>query len=337
MSVTPPSADGFYRSGAVVTIEAKPNAGQQFSSWYIGYPSAPNPLTVGVSAPVSLAARFVPAQCTVTVGPSATGTYAALPAGGVVSLSVTTSKAGCPWTASTGATWLSVTPASGTESGTLSVNVLPNTTGLPRSASVSVAGAAPVTITQESQCLPVRISPSSMSFPSAAGSQVLKLSATSTSCAWQIGVPSGSWATPSTLQGTGSADVWVNVTANSSTASRQTSLSVYGTGSEKPVIVDISQSAPATCNAPAFSPAQLSFPASGGTLQVQLNTTASTCSWAFAVKGNEWARPSPAQGSGSATVTITAAENRSPNNRQLTLSLSGYSSSITVTQAGRQK
>ncbi|MEO5821834.1 MAG: BACON domain-containing carbohydrate-binding protein [Vicinamibacteraceae bacterium] len=85
-----------------------------------------------------------PPVCTYTVTPTSAG-YG--PGGGSATINVTPSASTCAWTASTNATWATLTgTAGGTGTGSLGYSVGPNT-GLARTAQLTVAGTA-VTITQ---------------------------------------------------------------------------------------------------------------------------------------------------------------------------------------------
>lgn len=82
--------------------------------------------------------------CTYSVTPTM---QSVLRAGGAVAFTVTTPP-GCNWSASTQASWLTITSAvNGTGNGTVTVLVAPNTSAQPRSASASIAGVT-VTVAQ---------------------------------------------------------------------------------------------------------------------------------------------------------------------------------------------
>ncbi|BCS34400.1 hypothetical protein TBR22_A36300 [Luteitalea sp. TBR-22] len=81
---------------------------------------------------------------TFSVTPSA---WNARASGGSQMLTLTSTPTGAEWTANSDAAWLTVSPASGTGSGTLTLTAAPTTAGFPRTATVTVAGRM-VSVTQ---------------------------------------------------------------------------------------------------------------------------------------------------------------------------------------------
>lgn len=88
-------------------------------------------------------------SCPVTVSPTS---LSAVAAGGRFSVSISLSSTSCPWTASSNASFISVTPASGFGSGTVNVSVTANS-GPERSGSFNVAGRI-VTVNQAAGTTP---------------------------------------------------------------------------------------------------------------------------------------------------------------------------------------
>ena len=86
-----------------------------------------------------------PTGCQIITGVTTT-TFPA--SGGSASISVTTPNT-CAWTATSSASFLTVTPASGTGNGTVQFAVAPNT-GPARTATMTITG-TPITITQQGQ------------------------------------------------------------------------------------------------------------------------------------------------------------------------------------------
>jgi uncharacterized repeat protein (TIGR01451 family) len=78
----------------------------------------------------------IPASCASVPANVAVGA-----AGGATNVAVTSASAGCTWNAVSNASWIHVTGgASGAGSGTVNLNVDPNTTGSPRTGTLTVAG-----------------------------------------------------------------------------------------------------------------------------------------------------------------------------------------------------
>jgi len=70
VTASPPSASGYYSSGATVQVTATPNPGYMFANWSGGLTGTANPQTLTMSAPASVTANFSPAPVfTVTTSP----------------------------------------------------------------------------------------------------------------------------------------------------------------------------------------------------------------------------------------------------------------------------
>ena len=85
-----------------------------------------------------------PVPCTYSVDPTSASYMAA---GGSATFKVIT-QAGCTWTASTTAPWITVTSGTGSGTGDVGYSVQVNSTGAPRSDTISVAGQV-FTVSQE--------------------------------------------------------------------------------------------------------------------------------------------------------------------------------------------
>lgn len=107
VSQSPASADSYYAANTTVTVTATPAAGSCFVSWS-GISAAANPaLSVTANQPYALLANFQPGG--VTASPAALS-FANTGGSLTVSLAATS---GCPWTAAANASWITVSPASG--------------------------------------------------------------------------------------------------------------------------------------------------------------------------------------------------------------------------------
>lgn len=104
----------------------------------------PNPASLPRAATVSVGgSSLTMAQsataCVLSLNPSSVPTPAA---GATGVIQVTSSLPGCPWDNRSTASWVSVSPAFGIGSGPVSYQVLPNTTGESRTATIEVAASA---------------------------------------------------------------------------------------------------------------------------------------------------------------------------------------------------
>jgi len=133
--VSPASPDGYYAPTASLTVTAKANQGFSFGSWTGAAAGVP----FNVTSPSAVTANF---NCVYTVGTPATLTSAA----GSFSLAVNTG-AGCAYTASSSASWITLTNTSGTGNSGVAATYTANTTGVTRTGTLTIAGQT-ITVTQ---------------------------------------------------------------------------------------------------------------------------------------------------------------------------------------------
>jgi len=98
--------------------------------------------------------------CTYSISPTS-ASFTAL--GGTNSVLVA-ANAGCTWSVSSAATFLTFTPASGSGNGTVGYTVAPNSSSLTRSGTLNIAGQT-FTVTQTGVACTYAISPASATFP----------------------------------------------------------------------------------------------------------------------------------------------------------------------------
>jgi len=107
----------------------------------LGYPLEPAP---SPAIAFSYCAPGAPPPCNYSLNPFQEGSRSA---GGTVTISLTAAS-NCPWTATSAASWMSVTPMSGQGNATLTVTIAPNTNVQARTGTVSIADQT-FTTTQE--------------------------------------------------------------------------------------------------------------------------------------------------------------------------------------------
>ena len=193
-------------------------------------------------------------------------------------VSVTTS-AGCPWTASSGASWITINSGgSGSGPGQVAYTIAAND-GPARQGSLTIAGRT-FAVSQESGCS-FNISPAGATVASTASSGSVSVTTTA-GCAWTAssGAP---WITiGSGGSGSGPGPVGYSIAANSGPA-RQSSLTIAGR------TFAIAQASGCTYS---VSPSGVDVPAAGGTGAPTV-TTAPGCPWS-ASGGAGWVTfPSP--------------------------------------------
>lgn len=285
-----------------------------------GFAVAPNSgssrtasLTIGGQG-FTISQASAQAACSFSVSP---GSRTVGGDGGTGTFSVATA-AGCEWSASSNATWLSIRDgARGTGSGAVEFSAAFNS-GPARSGTLSIAGET-VTISQGVTTCSFQIAPTTISIPAGGGPASVSVT-TAPACAWTAA--SGvSWITlGSGASGTGSGVVSFTVAANGGGA-RDGVLTVAGQA------VTVSQSG-AACSY-SLSPASLSIGAAGGQSSVDISTSAG-CTWT-AASNDAWITiAGGASGSGSGSIGVLVAANTGAA-RTGTLTIAGQS--FVVSQA----
>ena len=253
--------------------------------------------------------------CSFTINPTNQSIGAAGGAGTRVSVSTTS---GCAWSASSTATWITVTSgASGTGPGNVNFSVAANT-GAVRNGTLTIAGQT-FTVTQAANCT-YSITPTSQSVAAGAGGGTPIAVSTGTGCSWTA-ASNVSWITiASGSTGSGNGSATFTVAANPG-AVRTGTLTVAGQ------TFTVTQAA--TCSY-TISPSSKSFSDKGGDGTSSV-TAPSSCSWT-AVSNAPWITvTSDASDSGNGKVTFKVAENRDNFERIGTLTIAG--NTFTVTQA----
>jgi hypothetical protein len=236
---------------------------------------------------------------TLTVTQAAGCTYRIAPArrdvpggGGAASVTLTTG-AGCPWSVSTEAPWLTVGSASGAGPGQIQITVAANQ-GPARTAFVGIAGQV-LTIAQASGCT-YSITPPSQTLPGGGGGGSITIT-TAAECPWSL-TGGAAWLAVPVKSGTGTAAVQFSAGPNLG-PSRSATLSATG-GS---ATVD----QPSACTY-AFTPRSHRFDANGGNGNV-LVASSGPCTWT-AVSTVDWIQITTGASSvGSGLVQFRAAPN----------------------------
>ena len=231
-------------------------------------------------------------------------------------VSVTTA-AGCPWTSSSGASWITISSGgSGSGDGQVGYTVASNT-GPARQGSLTIAGRT-FSVSQESGCT-FDISPSGSSVPATASNGSVSVTAGG-GCAWTASSGASWISITNGASGNGAGQVAYSVAANSGPA-RQSSLTVAGRA------FTISQASGCTYS---VSPTSADVPATGGSGSPTV-TTAPGCPW-NASGGAGWVTfPSP-NNTGPGPASFVAASNSGPA-RTDTVTIAGQP--FTVRQASQ--
>jgi hypothetical protein len=247
--------------------------------------------------------------CTFSINP----TQESIPAAGGGGRVTVTAPDGCAWTASSNASWLTITSgASGSGGGTVQYTAAA-TSGPSRSGTLTVAGQT-LTVNQGQGCS-FALVPASATVPNAGGQTSFDVQAAS-GCGWTA-ASQAPWITiASGGTGTGNGTVQLAVAANSA-GSRTGNVTV----ADKTFAV--TQGSGCTFGLSATS---TNVPQQGGAASVGV-TAAGGCDWT-AVSNAPWLSiTSGASGSGSGTVNFTAAPNMGPG-RVGTLTIAGQTFTV---------
>jgi hypothetical protein len=269
-------------------------------------------------------ARFVVSQAAAPAAPACTYALDAsqrdFPAScGSGAVAVTT-QAGCSWSVSGGASWITVPGSGGSGSGTLAYSVAANTTPASRQATLTIAGRV-YTVTQQGIACTVTITPPSQTFTAAGGSGTIQIT-TPAGCTWTAASNAG-WTLLAASSGVGAGQLSYQVQSNTDTASRTAAITIGGQTHS------VTQQG-ASCSVSITPPSQ-SFTAAGGSGSVQV-TAPLACSWT-ATSDAAWVVPTPAGGAGSRQLTYQVAANADAASRTATLTIGGQTHSITQSGA----
>jgi hypothetical protein len=226
--------------------------------------------------------------------------------------------AGCTWTASTTATWISLTSgANGNGNGTVNFTVAADT-GVARTGTITIAGQT-FTVTQTSGCS-YTINPASQSIGAAGGAGTPVSVSTVAGCAWTASTAAPWISITSGASGSGNGTVNFTIAADTGpartgtiTIAGQTFTVTQGNG----------------CSY-AINPTSQSIGAAGGAGSAVSVTAIAGCTWT-ATTGDTWLTiTAGASGSGNGGVNFTVAANTGPA-RTGTITIGGQA--FTVTQA----
>jgi hypothetical protein len=289
----------------------------------VGYSVAANTTASSRTGTLKVAGQTVtvtqqgtpPPSCTYSISP----TSASPPASGASGTVTVTAPAGCGWTASSNATWVTFPGgASGSGNGTVGYTVAANSTTSTRTTTLTIAG-RPFTVSQAAAPCTYQVSPTSFSMPSAGGTDSVAVT-TSSGCGWSVS-GGASWVTiTSGVKGSGNGTVGLRVAANTTASSRTATLTI----ATRPVT--ISQAGPCAYS---VEPTSVAAPPRGGSGNVIVTTT-SGCAWT-ASSSASWLRvTSGASGTGNGTVAYETDRNSASTTRTAQLTIGGQA--VTFTQ-----
>lgn len=240
---------------------------------------------------------------------------------GSASVSVTMNGSNCNWTASSGASWATVSPPATTGSGSVLVNVTSNsssTTG--RSTTLTIAGQT-VTLNQAGTVCTYGLLSSTGSVPATGGSGTVGVSAPA-ACSWPSTSNDG-WLTITSSSGAGSGSVNFTAEPNTASTSRSGSLTIAG------LTFTVNQAA-APCDY-TLTPGNITVASGGGSDAFNISTATAGCS-PEAVSYASWVHVSTTFGGFAGTVSYTVDPNPSAITRIGIVQVGGKN--FKVTQLG---
>ncbi len=258
------------------------------------------------------------AACAYSITPTATHYLAA---GGPGTIAVTAGT-GCAWTAVSNDAFVTVDSGSpGTGSGTVGYTVTANATTASRTGTITVAGST-FTITQDGTvACSYSIVPTSASFTSLGGTNSIAVTA-NTGCTWSVS-SAATFITFSPANGSGNGTVSYTVAANTSSLTRQGTLTVAGQ------TFTVTQTGVACTYA--ISPTSTTYASAGGNGTVTVTATQG-CDWTSASDSNWLVVTSGATGTGNGSVGYSVSVNAGSTNRTGRLTIA--TKLLIVTQTG---
>ncbi len=228
-------------------------------------------------------------------------TSAAVGGGGEDATVGVSTVAGCAWTASSNAPWITVKSGSaGNGNGTVTYTVAANTTGAARVGTLNIAGS--IFTVSQAAIIPCTftLSPPSRTFSASLGTGAVAVS-TASGCAWSA-VSNDSWLTVTGgASGSGSGSVNFTVSANTG-AARTGTITIAG------LTFTVNQAAPIPCTFNLLPSASRTVPAPFTTGTVTVSTP-SGCAWS-AVSNDSWLTiTGGASGSGTGSVSFAVSTN----------------------------
>ncbi len=140
------------------------------------------------------------------------------------------------WTATSSASWLTVSPASGSNNGAITAVAAANTSTSQRTATITISGSGitrTVNVTQAGASYNLTVSPSSLSYTAAGESKTVNVTSNTS---WTA-TSSASWLTVSPASGSNNGAITAVAAANTSTSQRTATITVSGSGITRTVNV----------------------------------------------------------------------------------------------------
>ena len=212
------------------------------------------------------------------------------------------------WTASESLSFLSLSPTSGINNGTITLNCDPNTSTVSRTGTITVSGTGAtsktITITQAGLTPVLNVTPSSLTFQDTGGVQSISIESNMT---WNL-TESLAFLSLNATSGSNNKTIEVSCQPNNTTLKRTGSITLSGTGVPTKTI-NITQNAAAPQLS--VSPKEMFFDQSGGnqSLSISANT-----SWTI-IENLSYLSLNQTSGTNNSNITVTCQSNTSSVSR----------------------
>jgi formylglycine-generating enzyme required for sulfatase activity len=213
------------------------------------------------------------------------------------------------WTVSSAANWLTVSPNSGNNNGTITVNYTANSGEISREGIIVISNPQNMLktckVTQIANAL--NITPTTQNVPDDAGSFTVNVTS---NVSWTVS-SSASWLTVSPSSGSINRTITVNYTANTESSERSGTISVVGGGITRTCTITQSEFVPKLT----ISPETKNVSPSSGSFTVNVS---SNWNWTVSFDAN-WLTTSPNSGNSNGTITVNYTANTETSERSGTL------------------
>ncbi|MBP6566854.1 MAG: T9SS type A sorting domain-containing protein [Saprospiraceae bacterium] len=234
------------------------------------------------------------------------------------------------WAASSNATtWCTVTPASGSNNGNLTVSYTANTSTSTRTATITVSGSGinrTYVLTQSGNTPTLTLSAATATATSAAGSNTVGVTS---NISWTASSNATTWCTVAPASGSNNGNLTVSYAANTTTSARTATITVSGSGINRTYVLTQSGNTPELT----LSAATATVTSAAGSNTVGIT---SNVSWTASSNATTWCTVAPASGSNNGNLTVSYAANTTTSARTATITVSGSGINRTyvLTQSG---
>lgn len=245
-------------------------------------------------------------------------------------------SANCSWSISYSASWLTVTPLSGSNNETVKVSADKNSTGQERTVTLTIQGGnAPtrnVVVTQgkgteEPIVKTLSSNTTSLSFEAKEESKTFTISSNTN---WTISKPD--WCNISASSGNGNSDIVVTASENPSKDQRSGQIVISGEGVNS-VTISVSQKGKDISLSVNVSSLSFESKEESKSFSISSNTN-------WSISKPDWCTLSASSGNGNSDIVVTVAENPNKEQRSSQIIISGEGVdpiSISVSQKGKDK